>query len=119
MRALATFFLLPALVIAAPAAARIVGTQLPMPVPRVDPFIGDSRLPAPGIGRELRDIRSRIEHARESGDISPREARQLRREARLIGRLADRYGSDALSRSERDELTVRAQALRGRIGAGR
>ena len=104
---------------AAPGSTRTVGTQIPTPSPRANPFIGDSRLPAPAVGRELRDIRSRIEHARESGDLSAREARQLRREARLIGRLAGRYGRDGLSPSERSELQVRAQVLRGSVSRAR
>ena len=118
MRHLVTSLVL-ALAVAAPASARTVGSQVPTPSPRANPFIGDSRLPAPAIGRELRDIRSRIDHARQSGDLSAREARQLRREARLIGRLANRYGRDSLSLSERSELQVRTQVLRGSFGRAR
>lgn len=100
---------------AAPAAARTVGTQIPTPAPRANPFIGDSRLPGPGIGRELNDIRGRVERARENGALSRTEARQLRREVRLIGRLAHRYGRDGLSPYERSELQTRAQVLRAAV----
>ena len=115
MRPLSSSLLLLALASAAPAGARIVGTQLPSPVPRANPFIGDSRIPAPGVGRDLRDIRHRIERARETGDISAREARQLRREARFIGRLAGRYGRDGLSSSEQGELRTRTEALQDAV----
>jgi hypothetical protein len=60
-------------------------------------------------------VRSRIERARDEGQLSKREARQLRREARLIGRLADRYAAGGLSPAERRELGTRTQVLRTRI----
>ena len=114
MRSLAAFpCLLLALSIAAPSQARIVGKPTRQPVPRSDPFIGDSRLPGPGIGRDVRDIRRRIERARENGVLSGREARRLNREANRIERLAERYGRDGLSPSERAELEARALYLRG------
>ena len=67
---------------AASAAAQIVGRHDYGPVGRGDPFIGDSSLGSPGHRREVRDIRGRIEDGRESGQLSRREARQLRREDR-------------------------------------
>jgi hypothetical protein len=100
---------------AGPAGARIVGTQLPQPAPRANPFIGDSALPAPDIGRELADIRRDIARSRDSGDLTRAEARQLRRQVRLIGSLAGRYGQDGLSRPERNELQSRALYLRGLV----
>lgn len=114
MRSLAAFpFLLLAFAIAAPSEAGIVGKPTRQPVPRSDPFIGDSRPAGPGIGRDVRDIRRRVERARENGVLSSREARQLNREARRIERLAERYGRDGLSPSERAELEARALYLRG------
>jgi hypothetical protein len=98
-----------------PAAAQFVGKPVYEPVPPPAPFIGTSRSPGPGVARELRDVRSRIERARDEGQLSKREARQLRREARLIGRLADRYAAGGLSPAERGELGTRAQVLRSRI----
>jgi hypothetical protein len=97
---------------AAPAAAQIVGHHVYGPVARPSPFLGDSRLPSPSPRSDVRDVRERIDAAREAGRISAREARQLRREANLIARLGERYGRDGLSDSERQELEVRAAALR-------
>jgi hypothetical protein len=102
--------------LAAPAAAQIAGRPNYGDVPRVD-RIGraDSRLPGPGIGNDLRDVRGRIDDARDAGRISRGEARGYRREARAIGALASRYGADGLSPWEESELEFRAQALRSAI----
>ena len=114
-RLTSSFLLVFTLAAAASAPARIVGTQIPTPAARANPFGSDSRLPDPSVGRELRDVRKDIERARENGDLTAREARQLRREARLIGRLAERYGRDGLSGSEQGELQNRARILRDAI----
>jgi hypothetical protein len=100
---------------AAPAGAQIAGKHDYGPVPTTMPFLPDSRLPGPGLGKELRDIDKRIDRARDSGALSGREARQLEREARAIGRLAQAYGRDGLSPSERAELEARAAYLRGAV----
>ena len=104
-----------AFAVAAPGAAQIVGRNDYGPVGTANPLIGDSSLPGPGIGRQLRHIRQRIDRARESGIISRREARQLNREARLIGSLAARYGVHGLTQSERKELQARADFLRAQV----
>lgn len=113
-------FALPALAfvafVAAPAAAQIAGKRDYGPVPSSTPFLEDSRLPGPPVGKELRDIDRRIERARESGRISGREARLLKREARAIGRLARRYGRGGLSAAERAELQRRTDYLRESAG---
>jgi hypothetical protein len=102
--------------LAASAAAQIVGRPVYDDLPRMDRLgRADSRLPGPGIGNDLRDVRGRIEDARDSGRISGREARSYRREARAIGALASRYGADGLSPWEANELEFRAQALRSAI----
>ena len=101
--------------LAAPADARIAGRRSPEVVRPPNPFIGDSRLLGPGVGRDVRATSRRIERAHDSGAISNREARQLRREARLIGRLARRYGRDGLSASERAELEARSNYLRDAV----
>ena len=121
MRCLATLLFLAASgALAAPAGAQIAERHRYEPISLPNPFIGDSRLPGPGLGRDLRDIEGRIDRARDSGAITRREARQLRREARLIASLAGRYAQDGLSGSERSELTNRAVYLRGRVdNAGR
>ena len=110
MRRTAVALLIAAL--AAPAAGQIAPRREYGPVARPNPFISDGRLPSPGVRREARDLRSRIERARESGSLSPREARRLEREARLIERLGRRYGRDGLSAAEQHELEVRAAAVR-------
>ena len=120
MRSLAApLVLVLAFAAAAPAGAQIVGRHDYGPAGASNPFIGDSRLPGASVGAELRHIRGRIERARESGLISRREARQLRREARLIGGLALRYGHGGLSRSERNELQARTDFLRAELNRPR
>lgn len=107
------------LFLAAPAAAQIAGKHDYGPVPVASPFLPDSRLPAPPLGKELRDIDSRIDRARDSGRLTPGEARRLDREARAIGRLARLYGRDGLSPSERAELEARANYLRDAVNRPR
>ena len=102
-----------------PAAAQIAGKRDYGPEPSSSPFLEDSRLPGPGLGKELRDIDKRIDRARESGRLSGREARRLEREARAIGRLERRYGRDGLSPSARAELEARAAYLRDSVGKPR
>jgi hypothetical protein len=106
------FLVLP---IAAPASGQIAGRHEYGPAPRANPFIGDSRLPPRGVGRQVHDMGERVRRARDNGFISRREARRLSREARAIEHMAARYGADGLSQSERDELELRAQALSGAI----
>ena len=119
MRRFAFPALILAALLAAPAGAQIAGKRDYGHVPAASPFLEDSRLPGPRVGRELRDIDRRIERARDSGRLSGREARSLRREARAIGRLARRYGRDGLSPSERAELEARAAYLRDSAGTPR
>jgi hypothetical protein len=101
---------------AAPAASQIVGRPVYDDVPRMD-RVGrtDSRLPGPGVGRDLGDVHGRIDDARSTGRISRGEARGYRREARAIGALARRYSADGLSPWEANELEFRARALRDAV----
>jgi hypothetical protein len=119
MRHFAFPVLIVLVIIAAPAGAQIAGKRDYGRVPAAGPFLEDSRLPGPGVGRELRDIDKRIERARDSGRLSGREARRLEREARAIGRLARLYGRDGLSPSERAELENRTHYLRDSVGRPR
>jgi hypothetical protein len=72
-----------------------------------------------GVGREVRDIRGRIDDGRDAGVLSRRDARRLDREARYLGRLGERYGRDGLSDAERRELDIRSRVLRERVDARR
>lgn len=104
---------------ASPAAAQITGRHDYGHVPVASPFLPDSRLGGPGLGKELRDLDRRIDRARDSGLISGREARRLGREARAIGRLGRIYGRDGISPSERVELEARTRYLRDAVGRPR
>lgn len=108
-----------AFALSSPAAAQIAGKRDYGPVPVASPFLGDSRLPAPPLGKTLNDIERRIDRARLSGRLSPREARRLDRETRAIGRLARTYGRDGISPSERSELEARAAYLRDSLNRPR
>jgi hypothetical protein len=110
---------LSAIAASAPAGAQIAGKRDYGPAPVSNPFLDDSRLPGPGIAREVTDLEGRIEGARRSGALSRGEARRLGREARAIGRLARHYGRDGLSPSERAELQDRAAYLRDSVGRPR
>ncbi|HEX2763213.1 MAG TPA: hypothetical protein VHM92_05125 [Allosphingosinicella sp.] len=121
MRALPLLLLLLLLLLApalaaAPAAAQIAGKHDYGYVPVSSPFLPDSRLADPPIGKALRDIDRKIDRARDSGALSGREARRLERENRAIGRLARLYARDGLSPSERAEIEARARYLRDAVG---
>ena len=76
--------------------------------------------PAPSqTGRDLGDIRNRIEDGRDERSLTRREARRLKREARYIGVLTERFGSGGLSDAEQRELDVRTHALRDQVGVRR
>ena len=67
-----------------------------------------------GVGRELHQARQAIKDRRDSGELSKREARALRREAGRIDRAQEWYARDGISDSEARELRLRAEALRYR-----
>lgn len=71
------------------------------------------------MAHDLRETRKRISNGRDTGQLSKREARALRREAGQISALAERYARDGLSDSERRELDMRAQVLRDLTAAKR
>ena len=119
MRLSTVFAFAIALILSAPAGAQIAGKRDYGPVPLSSPFLPDSRLPGPPLGKELRDIDRRIDRARDSGRLSPREARRLDRETRAVGRLARHYGRDGISPSERAELEARAAYLRDSVSRPR
>ena len=98
-----------------PAAAQIVGRPIYEPVGVADPFLGNGVLPAPSTRDELRDIDRRIDRGRDSGLISRREARQLRREARAIARLDRVYRQERAVGPGTRELRARTFALRSLV----
>lgn len=77
--------------------------------------------PAPGpdanttaVVAELQENDDRIDAKRDSGQLSRREARGLRREQRVIGRLAQSYSADGvITDAERRELETRSRVLQG------
>ena len=83
---------------------------------QIDVHIGTSD---PVVAQDLREARRSIERRRDNGELSRREARQLRREVRLVQRLSYSYGHDGLRPDERSELTLRAQEQRSRAAAPR
>ncbi|HEX8645169.1 MAG TPA: hypothetical protein VF702_14765 [Allosphingosinicella sp.] len=111
------FLLVSAFALAAPASAQIAGKHDYGDVRMPDRLGPDGRLPRPSPGAEVRDIRGRVDDARDAGAISRREARQLDRQARAIGGLARRYGRDGLSAPEAREIEARSLALRAELAA--
>ena len=98
----------------APASAQIAGRHDYGDVRTPDRLDHDGRfLPGPSPEREARALRGDIRDLREAGAISRREARQLSREARAIGRA----GSDSLSAGSARAVTAQLLALRSRVQA--
>jgi len=62
------------------------------------------------LGGQIRQLDERIDDLRESGQISRREARDMRRDAHAIADSWWVYGSDGLSDSEASELQSRLLA---------
>jgi len=85
----------------------------PAPAPRTTPSYN------PDIGREVREVRSDIEHGRASGQLSHRQARHLKREAGELRTLEERYTAGGLSDTEQAELRIRVEALRALTNAKR
>jgi hypothetical protein len=74
--------------------------------------------PAPN-GPQLGGIFSDIDAGRRTGQLSHKQAKELRREAGEISVLETRYAADGLSDSEAAELQTRAEVLRSIINAKR
>lgn len=99
-----------------PQGARVLGGIAESPGSRRVPGPIELRV-EPGGGsfdRDLREARRTVDRRRKAGELTRREARQLRREIAVIGSLADRYGRDGLSASERRELQMHTQTVRHR-----
>lgn len=85
----------------------------PAPTPRAVPSLN------PGVGHEIRDVRSDIDRGRDQGQLSRLQAKQLGNEAREIRRLQRRYGRDGLSDQEQAELFNRVKVLKALTNAKR
>lgn len=99
--------------------ARFMPQSLPREVDRPGIVDRGTRSAGPTFDRNLRDLRGDIRASQRAGELSPGDARELRREARQIAVLSERYGRDGVSESERRELDMRVQALRGLASAKR
>ena len=94
-----------------PAPGQIYGP--PAPAPKA------SRAVLPGVSPEVRTIYRDIRDGRQDGQLSRKQAKELRREAGVIGDLERRYASDGLSESEQAELRNRTEVLRAITNAKR
>ena len=72
-----------------------------------------------GTARETGAIRRDIRRGRESGTLSRRQARGLRRETDQIDALAERYAADGVSDAEARELGTRTRVQHDLVNAGR
>lgn len=86
-----------------------------MPPPDFSPMEVDPTLVK--VARDIDRVDDRIDAARDSGDLSRREARGLRREAGVIASLARRYSEDGLSVDEARELETRSRVLESQVEA--
>lgn len=107
-------FALPFILIALPATVQAQFIAGPAPGGTPMPGISDrgTMTTAPPVAHDIDALRDRIRDGRKSGELSKREARGLKREAAMIGTLADRYAADGLSDSERRELDTRIEVQR-------
>jgi len=63
------------------------------------------------IAREFREIDERIEQGRDNGALTKREARKLRQQSARVEDVAERYGRDGFSESEKREIEARTRIL--------
>jgi len=106
------------LMFAVPAAAQFYPAPGPGPhrsPPMVATTVSQTKSIAPQIGRVYSDI----DQGRSAGQLSHKQAKQLRIEAEEISVLEQRYAVDGLSDSEAAELNTRIEALVGVINAER
>ena len=67
----------------------------------------------------LHDARRAIRQGRHEGQLTPSEARQLRREKRILDAIAQRYAADGLTPSEAAALDFRSHVLLDQVRASR
>ncbi len=104
------------LALALPTAAQAALTREGPPPRSGAPGIGkvETVVSPAGVGRELHEAREAIDRRRDSGELSKREARALRREAHRIARAQEWYARDGLDESELQALRLSAETLRYR-----
>lgn len=73
----------------------------------------------PGVTRDLHQADQSIRDARDTGQLSRKDARALKREARMIAALEERQSRDGLTGSEQAALQQRVEALRSVASARR
>lgn len=110
--------LLTSTLFAVPASAQFY--PAPGPGPRRSPPMIATTVskPAPD-GPQLGSIFSDIDAGRRTGQLSHKQAKELRLEAGEISALEARYAADGLSDSEAAELQTRTEVLRSIINAKR
>jgi len=119
---------MPIFALIAIAAAAIQGGSAPVygpPAPSMPSAPVIHALPDDGINngininRTVQQVLSDIDRGRDSGQLSRRQAKQLRADLDEIGRLEQRYAQDGLSDAERTELRNRAEVVRAIANAKR
>lgn len=93
----------------APAAAQTWGGYDPSPFPATP------RTPPSRVARDLTKIREDRREGRSAGQLSRHDAKALRRDEWMLGRLERRFARGGMSDSEADELQVRTEALRAQL----
>jgi hypothetical protein len=114
MRAYALLFVA-GMSVAAPVSAQFYRSPAPLPRTPVLTTAPATRTTAP----QTRDIFSDIHEGAQSGQLSHKQAKELRREAEEISLLEQRYAEGGLSDSEAAELSTRAEVLRSIVNAKR
>ncbi|NUQ16886.1 MAG: hypothetical protein HOP95_00275, partial [Sphingomonas sp.] len=104
-----------AILLSSPAAAQFY--RSPAPVPRAP--VLTTATPTPAAGAQTRWVYEDIREGARNGQLSHRQAKELRREAAEIDVLEQRYAAGGLSDSEAAELRTRVEALHSIINAKR
>ena len=103
------------IVLSAPVSAQFYRSPAPLPRAPVLTTVPSSA----GAGAEMHGVYKDIREGARNGQLSHRQAKELRREAAEIDLLEQRYAAGGLSDSEAAELRTRAEALESIINAKR
>ena len=106
-------FIFTAMVAGFPASGQIAGPPPPAPARALPGFRPVA------ISRDVAEIRSDIRDGRQDGQLSRKQAKELRREAGEINGLEDRYAQGGVTDSEAAELINRTEVLRAITNAKR